>query len=134
MQLIDITGEGVMPGVGEISKKQPRGRPFPKGVSGNPGGRPKRTEEEVQLVEACKQKTPEALEVILNIMQYGLNDKVRLDAAKFIIERGWGKAMARIEHEPAPIEISRSIDPEEAYLLMLDGGVLEELPVEAQGA
>lgn len=123
-----------MPGVGEISKKQPRGRPFPKGISGNPGGRPKRTDEEVQLVEACKQKTPEALEVILNIMQYGLNDKVRLDAAKFIIERGWGKALARVEHTPIPIEIGRDIDPQEAYMQMLEGGVLESLPAEPQDA
>ncbi len=38
----------------ENSEKQQRGRHFRKGVSGNPGGRPKRTAEEVNLIAACK--------------------------------------------------------------------------------
>lgn len=37
-----------MIGPPQISKNQPQGRPFPKGRSGNPGGRPRRTEEKAE--------------------------------------------------------------------------------------
>jgi hypothetical protein len=113
--------------VAAISKKQPRGKPFKKGVSGNPRGRPKRTEDEVNLIEACKQKTPEALAVIENLMHESANDRVRLAAAAFIVERAWGKATNRVEVEPVQIEISRKLNPQEAYMRMLEGGRLEPL-------
>lgn len=64
---------------------------FKKGQSGNPGGRAKRTPEEFELIAACREKTPEALNVIYGIMQNGESDKVRLSAAQAIIERGHGK-------------------------------------------
>ena len=120
--------------IAAISKNQPRGRPFKKGSSGNPMGRPKRTEDEVNLIEACKQKTPEALAVIENLMHEGSNERVQLAAAAFIIERAWGKSTKHVELKPVHIEISRKMDPHEAYLKMLNGGVLEELPDEPETA
>ena len=114
-----------------ITKNLPRGRPFPKGKSPNPCGRPKKTQDEVKLEEACRAKTREALATIIDIMENGSSDRVRLAAAGFIIERGWGKARERIEVEPVELVISRSENPETAYLRMLDAGVLEELPEEA---
>lgn len=66
---------------------------FGKGVSGNPGGRPKRTAEELDLIAACKDRTPAALAVIESIMMEGQSDKARLSAAIAIIERGYGKAV-----------------------------------------
>ena len=86
-----------------ITKNLPRGRPFPKGKSPNPCGRPKRTPEEIKLEEACRAKTAEALAVVLDVMDNGSSDRVRLQAAAFIIERGWGKARERIEVEPVEI-------------------------------
>lgn len=73
------------------NRKKPRGKPFAPGNSANPGGRPKKTEEEFALIEACKKKAPEALEVILEIMQRGQSEKTRLSAAIAVIERGYGK-------------------------------------------
>ncbi|MCG1042512.1 hypothetical protein KQH60_08120 [Mycetohabitans sp. B8] len=78
------------------AKKQ-RGKPFVKGQTGNPKGRPKRTKEELDLIAACKAKTPDALEVIESIMVGGENERIRLSAALAIIERGYGKPVQGVE-------------------------------------
>ena len=75
---------------------------FQPGQSGNPSGRPKLTEEEKaqrsELEEACKGKTKAALDTILKLMKAADKDSVRLNAAQFVIERGWGKALQPNEH------------------------------------
>lgn len=76
----------------ENSRKTAKGRPFAKGQSGNPGGRPKKTEQEWELIAACKARTPDALNVMLRIMQDGQNERNQLAAAQAIIERAYGKA------------------------------------------
>ena len=82
----------------ENSKKLPRGKPFQPGQTGNKGGRPAKTEEERTLEAMCKDKTPDALGVILAIMQGGTQERAKLAAAQYIIDRGWGKAKESIEH------------------------------------
>lgn len=72
-------------------KAKPRGKPIAKGQVLNPGGRPKKTPEELDLIAACKAKTPDALDVIVQIMMNSDKDAVRLSAAQSIIERGYGK-------------------------------------------
>jgi len=72
-------------------KAKPRGKPIQKGQVLNPGGRPKKTEEELDLIAACRAKTPEALNVMCNIMNNGEQEKNRLTAAMAIIERAYGK-------------------------------------------
>lgn len=81
----------------ENSKLLPRGKPFQPGQSGNKGGRPKKTEEERTLEAMCKDKTPNALETILAIMGKSQNDRARLAAAQYIVDRGWGKAKESME-------------------------------------
>lgn len=78
----------------EIRPKTGRKAPktaFNPGRSGNPGGRPKKTQQEFELVAACKAKAPEALAVLMEIMSNGENEKNRMTAAQAIIERGFGK-------------------------------------------
>lgn len=70
---------------------------FKKGVSGNPGGRPKRTEQELDLIAACKDRTPAALAVIETIMLEGENERNKLAAAQAIIERAYGKPKETVE-------------------------------------
>ncbi len=64
---------------------------FAKGKSGNPGGRPPKTAQELDLIAACKAKTPEALGVIADLMTNGEKEQTRLAAALSIIERAYGK-------------------------------------------
>ena len=74
----------------QTKRKAPK-TAFKPGVSPNPGGRPKRTPEELDLIAACKAKTPDALDVIVDIMQNGEKEATRLAAAQSIIERAYGK-------------------------------------------
>lgn len=61
-------------------------RPWPKGVSGNPGGRPK------GIAAKAREHTERALEVLTEGME-SEDEKVRLTAAKEILDRGWGKPL-----------------------------------------
>lgn len=45
----------------------------------------------------CREKTPEALAKILEIMDSGESDKVQLSAAQYVIDRGWGKAAQQMD-------------------------------------
>jgi hypothetical protein len=77
---------------------------FKPGQSGNPGGRPKRTQQEYDLMAACGAMTPEALKTIVNLMLHADKDSVRLSAAMFIIERRYGKSVERKETRVGPLD------------------------------
>lgn len=85
-------------------KAKPRGRPIQKGQVLNPGGRPKKTDEELDLIAACKAKTPQALAVMSEIMTSGEQEKNRLTAAMAIIERAYGKPV-----QPQDIDLTGNI-------------------------
>ncbi len=70
---------------------------FKPGVCGNPGGRPKRTPEEFELIATCKLKAPAALEVWLKLMVDASSDAVKLSAATAVIERAYGKSTTVID-------------------------------------
>lgn len=67
---------------------------FPKGVSGNPGGRVKGLTEITRL---ARQYTEEAIATLYGIMMNGGKDSDRVSAAQVIIDRGWGKAPQSVE-------------------------------------
>lgn len=77
----------------KLTAKKPRGTPFPKGQTGNPNGRPLKTDEERTLEAMCREKTGSALAVLTHIMENGQNERNKITAAMAIIERGHGKAV-----------------------------------------
>ena len=81
-----------------------RGNPaWQKGKSGNPSGRPRRTDDDWNIINECRRLSPEALATIYQIMKTAVGDTTRLKAASIIIERAYG----------APIVITASGTPEE---------------------
>ena len=75
---------------------------FQKGVSGNPGGRPKRTPAEQQAIDRMKEITPEAVEVVYGILT---DDKTtvyaKLQAAELILNRAMGRPETYLRVEAA---------------------------------
>jgi hypothetical protein len=77
-------------------RKAPR-TAYQRGQSGNPQGRAKRTPQELDLIAACKNKTPRALAVLVEIMENGQIERNRLAAALAILERGHGRPIQPID-------------------------------------
>lgn len=87
-------------------KCAPRGKPFAKGKSGNPNGRPK---EDPELKALCRAKTEVAVHKLIWWMESD-NPKASVAAAKEILDRGWGRASQDIKlgaELPIKIEIVR---------------------------
>src|SRR5262249_60363202 len=70
-------------------KRKPRGKSFPKGVSGNPGGRPKQVHE---LMEIARGLSAEGIEELAAIMRdKELPPTMRMAAIDRILDRAMGK-------------------------------------------
>ena len=62
---------------------------FPKGVSGNPGGRPKMNPEVKEILKAA---SPEAARTLVELL-HSEKENIRLIAAQDILDRTQGKAI-----------------------------------------
>ena len=92
-----------------------RGRPFQKGTSGNPGGRP-RVLADVQ--ELARKRSPEAISTLVAIM----NDEkalpaARVAAANAVLDRGYGKPTQPISQTLTKIDPSTMSDEELAAIV-----------------
>lgn len=70
-------------------KGAPRGKPFAKGQTGNPHGRPK---EYPELKALAREHTVEAVNTLAQIMRTGDSDAAKAMASDKLLDRGWGKA------------------------------------------
>src|SRR6266481_3376353 len=72
----------------ERNKSRYRGLvPFPKGKSGNPGGRTKKF---AQCQRLCREASPDAARRLIELMQ-SEDERVALMAADKVFERAWGR-------------------------------------------
>jgi hypothetical protein len=67
-----------------------KGRPFKPGQSGNPGGRPRAAGD---IIELARQKTPEAIETLTDIMVNGRQEAARVRAAEVLLDRAHGRPL-----------------------------------------
>jgi len=70
------------------------GRPFPKGRSGNPGGRPAVP---VDVIEAARARTALAIDTLAKVCLHSDDDRSRIAAAVALLDRAWGKPTERRE-------------------------------------
>ena len=71
------------------------GRPFVKGQTGNPGGRPKA---EVDVVAIARRNGPEAIQMLAEIMRNPkASESARVSAANSLLDRGFGKPVQKID-------------------------------------
>ena len=91
----------------ETSARKPRcrGRPFEKGVSGNPGGRPKG---DATVKELARAHTVEAIETLVAMLG-AESERTRVAAAEALLSRGWGTPTAHIETGP-PGSFAEALD------------------------
>ena len=128
---------------------------WPKGVSGNPDGRPKTDPE---LVEAFRARTPKALAVLDKVLDgyingpsvdeegvvQGVKAQDAVKASEIVINRGWGTAPATVKLEATvsadvrqDVQHSVAAKPEPARLarvaaVLQKAGVLDALNAAAQ--
>jgi hypothetical protein len=108
------------------------GRPFAKGVSGNPGGRPK---EAVHVKELAREYTVQAVTTLAEIMcDPEAPAAARARSAEALLNRGWGTpestANVNVSTDPTTEQLIQIIlgDPELAAII----GAKLHTPVETK--
>ena len=106
-----------------------RSTSFRKGVSGNPGGRPKA----IGIVqELARQHTPKAIEKLADITRNSQSDSAKIAAAKELLDRGWGKPPQFSWSNQG--EFTRAIDMTDDELIAIATGGFEQPEAGASSA
>lgn len=92
-----------MPGDAEnsaLSAVRVIGKPFARGTSGNPGGRPRAV---VNVQELARTYTEQAVRTLVEALD---DPKLKVQAACALLDRGWGKPMQTIAADAATSPIA----------------------------
>lgn len=81
------------------SKKSAPGRPFQPGQSGNPSGRPKGSAGLPARIRELTNDGEDVVQYFVDVFkgEHELSEKHRHDAATWLADRLWGKAVASME-------------------------------------
>lgn len=105
-----------------------RSTSFKPGQSGNPGGRPKLTQEEQDALTMAKQFAPDAIRALHEIAtSKTASDKARVTAAEAIINRVYGKPKETVE---STVKHERRSESDIVAELVALGIVSREQPAE----
>lgn len=74
-------------------RQRPRGRPWPKGVSGNPSGLPKAI---VEVRALAREHTADAIAALVSALD-DASGAVRVRAAEALLDRAWGRPTQAID-------------------------------------
>lgn len=105
-----IADEAGLQSSAPAARRRVVGRPFPKGVSGNPTGRRQIT---TDLRKLARVGTADAIQALIETVRQRSSLSARVAAAHELLDRGWGKAVQAVEHSgpdgerlfPSPVEL-----------------------------
>jgi len=107
-----------------------RGRPFVRGSSGNPGGRPK---QDVTVAELARLHGVAAIEVFIQVMNNEKNPaSVRVAAAEKVLDRGYGRPVQINLNDSGQVRRAADLTDDQLAAIISGGEPATSAPTEPE--